>query len=183
MSSFVALGTNIYTFGGQLHSSSSNRFTFSPNLNVLDVYRWPIIDVLPVASMIFPRLDPQSLVLDALENPNRILIASLTERGELFLDGKARFFQYDLSHQYWKILFERYIHPKCPLGYDGGKALAVGNKLYWITNDAMLLVYCLDDDKWLLGNLKGRGISFLDKCKESFPPVLLHLENKRFNVT
>jgi hypothetical protein len=298
MSSFAALGTNIYTFGGQVHSSSSDHLTFSPNLNVLDVYRWPIVDVLPAAPMIFPRLDPQSLVLDgklfiiggniliesttcwdicweneegeyeegeyeeedyeeeeseeeesekgeskegeskegeyeeyeeeeeecsfvqlyhsrrhppievydpitgrwdtlarapfpieshyicaALENPNRILIASLTERGEPFLDGKARFFQYDLSHRYWKILFERYIHPKCPLGYDGGKALAVGNKLYWITDDAMLLVYCLDDDKWLLGNLKGRGISFLDKCKEPSPPVLLHLENKRFSMT
>jgi hypothetical protein len=64
MSSFAALGTNIYTFGGQLHSPSSDRFTFSPNLNVLDVYRWPIVDVLPAAPMIFPRLDPQSLVLD-----------------------------------------------------------------------------------------------------------------------
>ena len=268
MSSLAALDTNIYTFGGQLNLSFLDHFLFSPNLNVLDVYRWPIIVVLPAASMIFPRLDPQSLVLDGklfiickniltesttcwdicweyeeadyeeykyekyeevgekysfvqlyhsrlhppievydpnterwdslslprfpieshyicatLKNLNMILIASLTERGKPFLDRKARFLKYDLSHRYWKILSERYIHPKCPLGYVGGKALAVGNKLYWITDDAMLLVYCLDVDNWLLGNLKGREISFHNKCKEHSPPVLLRLKDKRFNMT
>ena len=38
MSSFAALGTNIYTFGGKLNSSSLDHFIFSFNLNVLDVY-------------------------------------------------------------------------------------------------------------------------------------------------
>ena len=44
--SFTALCTNIYTFGGQFYLSSLNRFTFSPNLNLMDVYLGPIIDVL-----------------------------------------------------------------------------------------------------------------------------------------
>ena len=46
MLSFAAQGTNIYTFGSQLNSSSLDRFTFSFNLNLLDVYRWPIVNVL-----------------------------------------------------------------------------------------------------------------------------------------
>lgn len=316
MSSFAALGRNMYAFGGQ-HNYSPGRCPFSPNLYLLDVFRWPIEDVFPAASMLFPRLDPQSLVLDgklfilggdilmesttcweiegegegdacgrdiegdawydevgdwdsddgvptmeedeagywsldvvntttedddcnfssiteeeeerdvlsdpfsklglyatstyspdievydpitgrcvrlaeppypieshficaALENPSRILVASLTRGGEPFLDGKAKFFLYDVSRGYWKILSARKLHPKCPLGYDGGKALTVGNELYWITDDAMLLVYYLDDDLWLLGNLKGLGISFIDKCSEPSPPILLHLGDKRF---
>jgi hypothetical protein len=118
----------------------------------------------------------------ALENPNRIIVATPTIEGKPFSDGKARFFLYDLSHKYWKILPERNLHPKCPLGYDGGKALAVGSKLYWITEDAMLLVYYFDSDIWVLGNLKGLGISFLDKCSEPSPPILLHLGDGRFSM-
>ena len=46
MLSLAALDTNIYTFGGQLNSSSSDRFKFSLNLNVLDDYRGLIVDML-----------------------------------------------------------------------------------------------------------------------------------------
>jgi hypothetical protein len=99
-----------------------------------------------------------------------ILVASPTKGGKPFSDGKARFFLYDLSHKYWKMLPERNLHPKCPLGYDGGKTLAVGSKLYWITEDAMLLVYYLDNDIWVLGKiLKGLEFHFLINAVSPLP--------------
>jgi hypothetical protein len=152
--------------------------TESPDIEVYDPItgRWKSLSQPPFAI-------ETHFICAALENPNRILVATPTKGGKPFSDGKARFFLYDLSHKYWKRLPERNLHPKCPLGYDGGKALAVGSKLYWITEDAMLLVYYFDSDIWVLGNLKGLGISFLDdKCSEPSPPILLHLGDGRFSM-
>ena len=94
------------------------------------------------------------------------------------LDNSERNFhpKCPLEYGVGKALTERNLHPKCPLE----KALTVGSTLYWITDDAMLLAYRLEDDLWLLGNLKAVGISFLDENSEPCSPFLLHLEYERF---
>lgn len=115
----------------------------------------------------------------ALENPNRILVASLPE-GDRF-GSFANFFMYDVQNSSWKMLdpVRRFIHRNCPLGFRG-KAVAVGNYLYWVTYNLRLLAYNFDLDLWLTGNLKGRNIKSLKYQK--LPDAFFHLENERFCI-
>ena len=97
------------------------------------------------------------IVFAALENPNSILVASLP------LHLFANFFIYDVEKCCWKTLDPacRKINSKCPLGIQG-KAVAVGNYLYWITEDVHLLAFGFNLDLWLTGNFKGLNIAFLE---------------------
>ncbi|XP_062167837.1 uncharacterized protein LOC133874025 [Alnus glutinosa] len=132
------------------------------------------------------------IISAALENPNRILVATLPfldyesededEDEDKHKDIFANFIMYDVQNCCWKILGSepRKIHPKCPLG-EFGKALAVGNYLYWILDKANLLAYNFESDLWLTGDLKGLNIS-TNKHLDAILPCLIHLEKKRFCV-
>ena len=116
----------------------------------------------------------------ALENPNRILVASSTETetGET-----SEFCQYDVGKDCWELMEKpvRKLHYRCPLGHEG-KAVTAGNTLYWVTdNNTKLIAYDVDHDMWLLGSLKGIGISFLE-YEEPCPFCLIHLEDERFCI-
>jgi hypothetical protein len=71
------------------------------------------------------------------------------------------------------------MHPECPVGWRG-KAVAVGNILYWITDDVHLLACDLDLDLWLIGNLK--GLNFRFEFEEPALPGFIHLEDQRFCI-
>jgi hypothetical protein len=125
------------------------------------------------------------IISAALENPNRILVASEVELPEPPIEDtcydyrSAVFFVYDVGHGDWKMLepAQRKIHRSCPLGALG-MAQAVANFLYWITEDLKLLCYDLDLDMWLLGPLDGIVL----RHGHPFLPVFVHLENHRFCI-
>ena len=79
----------------------------------------------------------KSLIISAaLENPNRILVASI-DQGDIdegCLDTSATSFTYEVQNRSWECLkpCRRNMHRDCPVGRRG-TAIAVGNILYWIT--------------------------------------------------
>jgi hypothetical protein len=130
----------------------------------------------------------KSLIISAaLENPNKILVASIV-RGDIdeaCLETRATFFTYDVQNRSWECLkpCRRNMHRDCPVG-PRGTAIAVGNILYWITDDAKLLAYDLDLDLWLLGSIEGPGIPWVvcQRWHQPHLPCLIHLEDQRFCI-
>jgi hypothetical protein len=128
------------------------------------------------------------IISAALENPNRILVASI-DQGDIdagCFDTSATFFTYDVQNRSWECLqpCRRNMHHDCPVG-PRGTAIAVGNILYWITNKAKLLAYDLDLDLWLLGSIEGPGIPWVVCQRWWFQPhlpCLIHLEDQRFCI-
>jgi hypothetical protein len=172
----LVLDGNVYVLSGHFGVPFGSDDSASTHRGDLEVYRprdgrW---DVLP---------DPPiplgyHFMYAALENPSRILVAVLTAPNE---GHEAVFCVYDVKLGNWELLDnpERQLHGMCPRGL-GGKALSVGNTLYWITdNDHMLLAYLLDLDKWLLGDLGCLDLSIFG-YREWNPPILLHLQDQRF---
>ncbi|KAE8076054.1 hypothetical protein FH972_014727 [Carpinus fangiana] len=118
----------------------------------------------------------KSLIISAaLENPNRILVASIAQ-GDF--DTCATFFTYDVQNRSWECLkpCRRNMHRDCPVGRRG-TAIAVGNILYWITKKAKLLAYDLDLDLWLLGSIEGPGIPWVVSDNDQ------HIECDLFDVS
>ncbi|XP_059428761.1 uncharacterized protein LOC132162536 isoform X2 [Corylus avellana] len=150
----------------------------------LDFGEVPVVEVYEPTTGDWKTLPPPPFPIEtdyicaALENPSRILVASLAETDEPTLV----FYQYDVKQGCWQMLEkpERNLHYKCPIRH-GGKAITVGNTLYWVTYDTKLLAYDVHQDEWLLGNLKGLGISFLEfEYDEYCPFSLIHLAGLRF---
>ena len=124
----------------------------------------------------------------ALENPNRILVASTPEfpcdedHIPVFDRSVANFFIYEVQNCSWKMLCpdRRRLDTLCPLG-DTGKAVAVGNCLYWITCHREILAYDLELDLWLAGWIEGLSIPCIG-FHDSAIPCLLHLKDERFCI-
>ncbi|XP_059428257.1 uncharacterized protein LOC132162029 isoform X2 [Corylus avellana] len=165
----------------------------SPVVEVFDptTGEWKALPPLPI-----PLPFESKYTCAALENPNRILlIASLSRT-----TGALVFCQYYVHQACWKMLNK--VHIDCPLGKKpltaaniqywltvdsilGKNAITAGSTLYWLTGDSKLVAYDEVQDVWLLGQLKGQGISFLecDSCDEPHPSQkcsLIHLQGERF---
>lgn len=167
----LALGSKLYVLGSDPRSKGCYAEVFDPVTN-----KWVALPDPPYQMSYF-------IISAALENPNRILVASQTPEslapGCSYDNKFAVFFVYDVGHGYWKMLepARRKIHRNCPIGW-GGMARAAGSFLYWITEDLDLLCYDLDLDMWLLGELNGIVLPHGDP----FVPVFVHLENHRFCI-
>lgn len=119
------------------------------------------------------------LIYGTLENPSRILIARLVKQ-----EDAAMFYTYDVEHRVWNSLGKRYVHPDCPIGWEGWgeRAITVANTIYWVTRNSHLLAYNVDKDMWLEGSLKGLGISFVGGNELICLPGLVHLEGQLFGL-
>ncbi|KAE8125241.1 hypothetical protein FH972_020074 [Carpinus fangiana] len=129
------LGSDLYRVGGQTGDTDFIPWLISEvcKLNISDSPENGLGWV-PVQHMIYPRSNPRTLALG---------------------DSFANFFIYDVEKCCWKTLDPAClkINSKCPLGIEG-KAVAVGNYLYWITEDVHLLAFGFNLDLWLTGNFK-----------------------------
>ena len=167
----LVLDSKLYVLGSYMPSLDFYAEVFDPVTN-----KWVVLPE-PPYEMSFSRISA------ALENPNRILVASevpqLPSGGCYYDNLSAVFFVYDVGNGDWKMLepAQRKIHRSCPIRTQG-MAQAVANFLYWITEDLYLLCYDLDLDMWFLGPLDG----ILLPHDEAFLPVFVHLENHRFCI-
>ncbi|XP_059454585.1 uncharacterized protein LOC132184828 [Corylus avellana] len=126
------------------------------------------------------RMPYDGFIIAALENPDRILVASSCFPADS--DHRwADFYTYDVGDGCWRELerHQRKLHRHCPLGWCG-KPLTVANTLYWLRHNARLLAYDLELDVWFLGNLSVLGNSFFNEDDPSFIPSFVHLDNHRF---
>jgi hypothetical protein len=171
----LVLDSKLYVLGSDMPSRDFYAEVFDPVTN-----KWVVLPEPPYEMSYFR-------ISAALENPNRILVASEVPQSPPINGGcsydnlSAVFFVYDVGHGDWKVLepAQRKIHPSCPLGTQG-MAQAVANFLYWITKDLDLLCYDLDLDMWLLGPLDGIKLPQCDD--DPFCPAFVHLENHRFCI-
>ncbi|XP_059428380.1 uncharacterized protein LOC132162138 isoform X2 [Corylus avellana] len=178
---------HIFVIGGKLYALSGEPSGVPPpNAPVGEVYD-PMTDswkALPVP----PCYMGVHMLCAALENPNRILVASLSEFPDdedhepVFDDSFANFCIYQVQNCSWKMLCptRRDLVAKCPLGYKG-KAVAVGNCLYWITYHRELLAYDFVLDLWLTGWIEGLSIPVIRFYQPAIP-CLLHLKDERFCI-
>jgi len=164
----LVLDGNVYVLSGHEGSYSGVRVPTNPP--DMEVYyprddRWDVLPDPPI------RLE-RRFICAVLENPSRILVAPRT------IPGKALLCIYDVGDGNWKLLDnpERKIHLMCPLGADG-RALTVGNTLYWITQKQSLLAYLVELDMWLSGDLYSLPLSIFD-YRDWLAPVLLHLKEE-----
>jgi hypothetical protein len=168
----LVLDSKLYVLGSDMPSLDFYAEVFDHVTN-----KWVVLPE-PPYEMSFSRISA------ALENPNRILVASEVPQppnsGCSFDSLSAVFFVYDVGHGNWKMLepAQRKIHSSCPIRTHG-MAQAVANFLYWITEDLNLLCYDLDLDMWLLGPLDGIA---LPRGDDTFRPAFIHLENHRFCI-
>ncbi|XP_062165697.1 uncharacterized protein LOC133872247 isoform X2 [Alnus glutinosa] len=104
------------------------------------------------------------------------------ENGREDEDTFANFFMYDVQNCSWEILdpVRRKVHANCRRG-QAGKALAVGDYLYWIVDAAHLLAYNFESDLWLAGDINGLNI-LTHEYLDSDLPGLFHLEKERFCI-
>jgi hypothetical protein len=169
----LVLGSKLYLLGSDRRDLEIYAEVFDPVIN-----KWVVLPEPPYEMSYF-------IISAALENPNRILVASklpqAPSKGRSYDNLSAAFFVYDVGHGDWKTLepAQRKIHSSCPLGRHG-MAQAVANFLYWITMDLQLLCYDLDLDMWLLGPLD--GIALPPRGDDTFRPAFVHLENHRFCI-
>jgi hypothetical protein len=178
---------HIFVIGGKLYALSGNESSrVPPKAPAGEVYD-PLTNswkALPVP----PCYMGYHILCAALENPDRILVASIPEfsgdedRLPVFDLSVANFFIYQVQNCSWKMLCpgHRRLVARCPLG-NIGKAVAVGNCLYWITYQRKILAYDLESDLWLNGWIEGLSIPVIG-FNQSDIPCLLHLKDERFCV-
>jgi hypothetical protein len=177
---------HIFVIGGKLYALSGDCSRVPPKAPAGEVYD-PMNDswkALPVP----PCYMGAHIICAALENPNRILVASLSyfpddeEHEPVFDDSFANFFIYEVQNCSWKMLCpaRRDLAAQCPLGFIG-KAVAVGNWLYWITIHLELLAYDFESDLWLTGWIEGLSIPVIGFNQPDIP-CLLHLKDERFCI-
>ncbi|KAE8098853.1 hypothetical protein FH972_016887 [Carpinus fangiana] len=124
----LVLGSKLYVLGSDRRDLDFYAEVFDPVIN-----KWVVLPEPPYKMSYF-------IISAALENPNRILVASklpqAPSEGCSYDNLSAVFFVYDVGHGDWKTLepAQRKIHRSCPFGLFG-IAQAVGNFLYWITKD------------------------------------------------
>lgn len=179
---YPRLDAHVFAVDGKFHVLAGDMTNSCSNGLELEVFdpltqKWeevPDDPPLPVGS---------KFISAALENPNRILVATKTAQCRRFSRTfMSTFYAYDVRRRSWEKHAERKVDARCPLGYSGRAVAAVGDTLYWLTDATMLLSYNLAQDLWLKGSLKGVGISFLDKYDDPYTPGFVHLENQMFCV-
>jgi hypothetical protein len=170
-------------FARKFEALSSFVEVFDPTIG-----EWKVLPPLPIHSPF-----ESKYTCAALENPNRILIASLSRTGRALV-----LCQYYVQQDCWKrlnkLIIDRPLGKKKPVTHAdirywltiestlGKKAVTAGDTLYWLTGDSKLVAYDVVQDVWLSGQLKGVGITFLEYDEPLPHPKcsLIHLEGERF---
>jgi len=179
------LDGKIYVVGG--HGISFRRYTRRDTRRYVDNMGRrvgaPDVEVYDPTIKEWEALPPPPIPIEtqyicaALENPNRILVASSYRKGDYLV-----FYQYNVEQGCWKMLHKpkRQVHWQCPTRH-GGRAVTVGNTLYWITRNTSLLAYDVVEDVWLSGDAKGQGISSVE-YDSYYTGSFIHLEGERFAI-
>jgi hypothetical protein len=172
----LVLGGKLYVLSGHYYSPSGVSLSY-PGGEVYD----PITNLWEALPAPPCHMGTQILSA-ALENPNRILVASIPLVYDPNFRSFANFFIYEVQSCSWKMLDPacRKLH-KYPLGPFMGRSVAVGNYIYWITIDFKLLAYDFELDLWLTGWIEGLDLP-VPGYEPPYIPRLFHLEKERFCI-